>query len=471
MADSRSLTLVIEGQNKSAAAFNEVSKGLEGVKGKLESWEPQFKKMAAVGTVAFAAVAGAAMTTVKAYAESQAQLTKLDQIVRTLSETDLAGFTEGVYENEKSIQAAKNEIIQFGDNMQRMGGIAGEEAAIGVGKLAQITGDTGEAMKAASIAADLATFKSIDFGTATDIVGKVLAGNTGILGKYGIKLEEGATAEEAMAALAAKTAGQYEAFGKTVEGQTKIMSESMGDLKENIGAALVPAFQKIFDTVQPILQQFMDWTAANPELTAKLILVAGAIAGIVAVLGTIGLILPTVIAGFALLISPIGLITLAIFALIAAGVALYKHWDSVKAKAKEIWGQIKQGFKDDLEAIVALFEPLVKQINYVMDLLSKIKNAIGGAISSASSAISSSFSSITGKRASGGAVNPGGSFLVGENGAELFSPNTFGRITPLSAGGGGMTVIVTGNTFIGEEGIEERIGDKIVRVLYKTIKL
>ncbi len=47
-----------------------------------------------------------------------------------------------------------------------------------------------------------------------------------------------------------------------------------------------------------------------------------------------------------------------------------------------------------------------------------------------------------GARANGGFVAPGSSFLVGERGPELFTPNGSGRITSNGAGGGasGMTV-------------------------------
>lgn len=47
--------------------------------------------------------------------------------------------------------------------------------------------------------------------------------------------------------------------------------------------------------------------------------------------------------------------------------------------------------------------------------------------------------SFFGARAAGGAVNPGGAYLVGEAGPELFVPNGSGRIAPLS-GAGGVTV-------------------------------
>ena len=52
---------------------------------------------------------------------------------------------------------------------------------------------------------------------------------------------------------------------------------------------------------------------------------------------------------------------------------------------------------------------------------------------------------ISGARASGGPVMGGSSYLVGERGAEIFTPSTSGNITPNSAmGGANITVNVNG---------------------------
>lgn len=54
---------------------------------------------------------------------------------------------------------------------------------------------------------------------------------------------------------------------------------------------------------------------------------------------------------FTFLTSPITLVALAIGALIAIGVALYKNWDTVKAKAIEVWGAVRDFFSQVWEAI------------------------------------------------------------------------------------------------------------------------
>ena len=56
-------------------------------------------------------------------------------------------------------------------------------------------------------------------------------------------------------------------------------------------------------------------------------------------------------AAIAFLTSPIGLVIIAITALIAAGVLLYQHWDEVSAFAVEIWGKIKETINNAIDAV------------------------------------------------------------------------------------------------------------------------
>lgn len=63
-------------------------------------------------------------------------------------------------------------------------------------------------------------------------------------------------------------------------------------------------------------------------------------------------------AAVAFLTSPITLVTLAIAALVTAGVLLYQNWDTVKAKAIEIWGAIKDWFEETTGNIAQFFKDL-----------------------------------------------------------------------------------------------------------------
>ena len=49
--------------------------------------------------------------------------------------------------------------------------------------------------------------------------------------------------------------------------------------------------------------------------------------------------------------TDVGIAIAAITGLVVAGVAIYKNWDEIKAKAIEIWGAITEWFSVTLESI------------------------------------------------------------------------------------------------------------------------
>ena len=61
--------------------------------------------------------------------------------------------------------------------------------------------------------------------------------------------------------------------------------------------------------------------------------------------------------------SPIGMAMVAIAALIAVGVALYKNWDTVKAKAQELWAKVAEVFSGIKAAIVGAFESAKQKVS------------------------------------------------------------------------------------------------------------
>lgn len=107
-------------------------------------------------------------------------------------------------------------------------------------RLVMMTGDYNTALGLMPLAMDLARAKDIELSAAAEIVGKVHEGNTGILSRYGIVLKDGATSQEALAAMQAQFSGQAEAYGSTFAGAQDKMGIALGNLKETIGAAVLP---------------------------------------------------------------------------------------------------------------------------------------------------------------------------------------------------------------------------------------
>lgn len=65
--------------------------------------------------------------------------------------------------------------------------------------------------------------------------------------------------------------------------------------------------------------------------------------------------------------SPIGIITLAVGALITAGVLLYRNWDTVKEKAQALWDKMSSAFGGIRDSIVGAFNTVGEKVGGFVD--------------------------------------------------------------------------------------------------------
>lgn len=121
-------------------------------------------------------------------------------------------------------------------------------------------------------------------------------------------------------------------------------------------------FLEAWDAINDALKKFGDWCSEHEEVIqtiAILVISFGAAIGIVnaalAIWNGVCAIAAAVTTLFGkaivFLTSPIGLVILAITALIAIGLLLYKNWDEIKAKATEIWEKIKETISEKISNI------------------------------------------------------------------------------------------------------------------------
>ncbi len=160
------------------------------------------------------------------------------------------------------------------------------------------------------------------------------------------------------------------------------------------------------------------------------------------------------------------LLTLENMKAIADGIV--EAWTIVKNFFVDIWNSIKNVFQGAIDYINNLIDSFMNKVNSMMSAISRVGSAIGGGISSAVSSVAGVF-----KRATGGNVSANTPYVVGENGQEVFVPSTNGSIFNQNqlAGMGGITINLSGNTFLGKEGIAESIGDELVKILRLNTKI
>ena len=148
--------------------------------------------------------------------------------------------------------------------------------------------------------------------------------------------------------------------------------------------------------------------------------------------------------------------------LIAGIVSIVKNWDETKESLKFIWEVIKgiwksgvDWVKDQIDKLIGFFDNLIEKIKDAIEWLKKYSgyNLISSGVGKVVNTVSGVFG---GARAAGGPVTSGRSYLVGEQGPELFTPGTSGRIIP-NGGSGGVTVNITVNGDVSGREIIEKV--------------
>lgn len=151
-------------------------------------------------------------------------------------------------------------------------------------------------------------------------------------------------------------AGAIDAINVVIEVLEPLGVWLFDNFLEPLGEWAGDIFISAMETVTDLLHKFSDWCLNHQSTVQTLTILIGSLAlgfGIVSVATTawnivcgIATTATTLLgAAFTFLTSPIGMITIIIAGVIAIGVLLYKNWDTIAAKAKEVWDFIKQKFE------------------------------------------------------------------------------------------------------------------------------
>ena len=183
-------------------------------------------------------------------------------------------------------------------------------------------------------------------------------------------------------------------FNDSLDTMKAIGSVALSTVGSQLAATLAPALEKVVDLVgrfaswlsnlDPVILTVIGTIAAVIAALAPVLLVLGklafAVSSIISLVGTVG---PVIGA----LAGPIGIAVAVIGALVAAGIFLYKNWDTIKAKAKalkdnivRVFNQIKAKVTSIWNSIkTAIVKPIQTAVNLVKTAINKIKSIINGA--------------------------------------------------------------------------------------------
>ncbi len=306
-----------------SAGADKAFKGVQSSFAKLRAGIMGHSKAIGLGMTAMGgAIVGSLGLALKSYQQQEIGINRLDLALRNVG----VSYAGQKAEIEAVIEAQQRKT-NFGDEAQRDA----------LQKLVTIGGKWEGTLDALRVTTDVAAGASIDLNAAALLVGKAIAGETSSLSRYGIILEKGATQTEIMAALTKQFGGAAEAAADPL---TQLKNR-MGDVFQSLVAELMPAINKAATVIEKIARRIIEFTEAHPELVKWLGVAAGAIGGLMLVLGPLLIALPAIAAGFGVLggaitvaTGPVGLIVVAIAGLIAMatkmGADWGKIWDTVK---------------------------------------------------------------------------------------------------------------------------------------------
>lgn len=188
--------------------------------------------------------------------------------------------------------------------------------------------------------------------------------------------------------------GAAEKMGDTLRdnlaGDVAKLDGAFAGLRLTVFSSMTDKLRTLTQTANKWLDRLNVWVKANPELVSKIVMVAGAIAGLIAVLGGIGLVLWPVMAGINFLIAgagflaagfsiasttivaAIGAITWPVVAvgaaIVAAALLIRKYWEPVSA----FFGGVVEGLRAAFGPVGEIFAPLAPMFDTLGGYLQKV---------------------------------------------------------------------------------------------------
>ena len=224
--------------------------------------------------------------------------------------------------------------------LSRASGVADDELRPALGRIALATHDLGTAQSDLKIALDVSAATGKDLASVSAAIAKGYTGQTGALNKLIPGLDQATLKSKdmnaIMAMLAETTGGAMADHAATAAGQYEILTNQMNELKETLGYALLPIIQALL----PLLVTFADFAAKNTTAIKVLIgVVASLAAGILVANAAFKLYAAGQLAvkaataawaagqwllNAALAANPVGLVIVAVAALVAGLIVAYK---------------------------------------------------------------------------------------------------------------------------------------------------
>lgn len=411
------------------------------------------KKAALPAAAAIAGLAAGLGSATKAAMEDAAAQ---EQLAGVLRRTGMA--TEDEIKSVEDFITAQSRLTAVTDDQLRPA----------LATLVNATGSATYAQELLTISQDVAAATGKDLETVTQAMAKAANGQTAALYKLDPALRTtvgvGAEFEDVLRGLNIHQGAAAEA-AETAAGRMANLQIQFDEAKESIGAALLPVMQQLLDALLPLAY----WAQENTKIILIFAGVIGGLAGaVLAVNAAMKIYQATLVIvkvaqaalNFVMAANPIGLVVIAIAALVAAFVVAYKQSETFREIVNKLFGAISTGVEFSVNLIKGYLSTV---LSFYKTIFNTIANLWNNSIGKLSFKFPSWVPGLGGSGfsvpkipllAEGGIVTGPTLAMIGERGPEAVIPLDRMR------SGGGVTVNVNGGLATSAE-----IGEAVVNAI------
>lgn len=340
-------------------------RALADVEGRTEKFGGKMRSiLGAVGGVALAkGVFEFAQGSVDAFTESEDSANRLQEAFRKFPQIN--DSTIGSFQKLNEQLAKKT---KFDDDATASGQAVLAQFGLTGAQIEQLT----------PLLQDYAAKTGKDIPSAADALGKAMLGKGKALAEIGIKFKDtGSLAgnfDQTVAGLRTQVGGFATAEGKTAAGRAEILRNQFGELQETVGARLVPVLTTMSEWLLKIVDFFANLSPGVQAAIGVAIGLAGAAYVVVqavqawtAVQAALNVVMSA---------NPIGLVVVAIAALVAAVVWAYKNVDWFRDGVNAVFRGIADAAVWLGRVFSSIWDGIVAGFRWVRDTMKSIANWI-----------------------------------------------------------------------------------------------
>ena len=348
---------------------------------KLESVGKKFSVLSGAAAGALTAMGGLAYKTVQNADElnTMAKQTGLStdelqrmQYASDLIDVSLDDMTGAVTKLKKQMAGSGTTFAELGVEVKNADGSMRDATDVfydTLEALSHIENETERDQKARAI-----------FGRSADSLAGIIDDGGAALKQYGDE------AEALGLVLSEDTLGNLNDINDTIDKTKAQVGGSLAQLGATLAKTLAPVLDKVVGLIQKVSDKLAKLTPEQAETIMKILGIIAAIGPVLTIGGKLISMIGTITSAIGAVVGVLGgPLTLAIGAVIAIGVLLYKNWDKVKATAIQLkdgvvnaFNTIKSGVNTAIDTVKSKIDTLKDKFNSLKDTVMGIWNTIKG---------------------------------------------------------------------------------------------